>query len=50
MVRYLSASQIRDNRQLRRHLNYLVETDMARGEKDNITAVAVIPCLSEEEV
>ncbi len=49
LVRYLSAAQIRDNRQLRRHLNFLVETDMARGEKDNITAVAVIPCLSEKE-
>ncbi len=49
LVRFLSAGQIRDNRQLRRHLNFLVETDMARGEKDNITAVAVIPHRSEKE-
>lgn len=43
LVHYLSGQQIGDNKKMRMHLNYLVETVKQRGEKDNITAVGVIP-------
>jgi len=41
--RYLSKGQIADNKMLRMHLNFLTETVKYRGEKDNISAIGVIP-------
>ena len=43
LCRYLSGKQFKDNKMIRIHLNYLVETVKHKGEKDNITALAVIP-------
>lgn len=42
-VRYLAAEQIEDNKMLRMHLNYLVEQVKLNGEKDNISAIGIIP-------
>ena len=46
-VRYLDGRQLRDNRQIRMHLNFLTETVKSRGERDNISCVAVIPIAEE---
>lgn len=43
MERYLSSSQFENNKMIRMHLNYLVELDKQRLEKDNISAVCIIP-------
>ncbi|MBR5515671.1 MAG: serine/threonine-protein phosphatase [Clostridia bacterium] len=40
---YLSGERIEDNKMLRMHLNFLVETVKQRGEKDNISVIGVIP-------
>lgn len=42
-IRYMSGKQMDDNKKIRMHLNYLVETVKNRGEKDNITAIGIIP-------
>lgn len=47
LLRYFNAKQIKDNKTLRVHLNYMVEQVKLRGETDNISAVGVIP-VSEE--
>lgn len=44
LERYLSAKALRSSQIVRMHLNFLVEQVKMRGEKDNISAVAVIPC------
>lgn len=46
LVRYMDAKVIKDSRTMRMHLNFLVEQVKMRGERDNITAVGVIPILS----
>jgi len=46
--RYLSKGQITNNKMLRMHLNFLTETVKNRGEKDNISAIGVIPVVHEE--
>lgn len=43
LKRYLSGSNMKDNKKLRMHLNFLVETVKGRGEKDNISAIGVVP-------
>jgi len=43
LLRYFDSSQIHDNRTFRMHINYMIEQIKQRGEKDNITAVGVIP-------
>lgn len=42
---YLSGSLFKDNKMLRMHLQYLVEQVKARGEKDNISVIGVVPVL-----
>lgn len=43
MTHYLRGAQFPDNKMLRMHLNYLVEEVKSRGEKDNITAIGIVP-------
>ncbi len=43
LKRYLTGGSIKDNQQLRMHLNFLVEQSKTKGEKDNISCLAVIP-------
>lgn len=43
ITRYMSAKVIKDNKMMRMHLNYLVEQVKMRGERDNISAIGVIP-------
>ena len=43
--RYLDPTRIKDNKQMRMHLNFLVDQMKQRGEKDNITAIGVYPYL-----
>lgn len=41
--RYLSGNQFQSNKMIRMHLNYLVETCKQRLEKDNISAICIVP-------
>ena len=43
LQRYLSSKTVKSNQTMRMHLNFLVEQVKMRGEKDNISAIAVIP-------
>ena len=43
LIRYLGGRQFNENRELHMRLNYLIELDKTRGEKDNLSAVAVVP-------
>ena len=43
LVRYMNGSQFNEDKEIYMHLNYLIEQDKTRGEKDNITAAAVVP-------
>lgn len=43
LKRYLSGSNMNDNKQMRMHLNFLVETVKGRGERDNISAIGIVP-------
>lgn len=43
--RYLDSSSINNNKQIRMHLNFLVEQVKQRGERDNITAIGICPYL-----
>lgn len=43
MQHYLSGSYMKDNKVMRMHLNFLVETAKDRGEKDNISAIGITP-------
>ncbi len=43
LIYYLQGSQFNDNKMIRMHLNYLVEQVKNRGEKDNISAIGVVP-------
>lgn len=47
LERYFSASVAKSNKTVRMHLNYLVEQMKNRGERDNISAIAVIPYRSD---
>ena len=49
LARYLSSKVIRNNQTARMHMNFLVEQVKMRGEKDNISAIAVIPCINANE-
>ena len=40
--RYISGTQIKDNKMMRIHLNFLADTVIRRGEGDNISAIGVI--------
>ena len=41
MKRYLSAESMQDNKKMRMHLNFLVQTAKERGEKDNISVIGI---------
>ena len=43
LIRYLSGRQFKENRELYMRLNYLIELDKKRGEKDNLSAVVIVP-------
>lgn len=43
LLRYLSGNQMKDNKMMRMHLNYLVETVKNRDEKDNISVIGITP-------
>ena len=43
LIRYLDGRQFKDNRELYLRLNYLIELDKTRGEKDNLSAVVIVP-------
>ena len=47
LMRYLWGGQFKENKMIRMHLNCLVETVKERGEKDNISAISVIPYREE---
>ena len=48
LQRYLSSKAVKTNQTMRMHLNFLVEQVKMRGEKDNISAIAVIPTRNAE--
>jgi len=48
LQRYLSSKAVKNNQTMRMHLNFLVEQVKLRGEKDNISAIAVIPTTRNE--
>lgn len=41
--RYLSGKQFQSNKMIRMHLNFLVELDKQRMEKDNISVICIVP-------
>ena len=43
LIRSLNGWQFKDNRELYMRLNYLIELDKTRGEKDNLSAVVIVP-------
>ena len=43
LIRYLDGRQFHEDKEIRMHLNYLIELDKKRGEKDNLSAVAIVP-------
>lgn len=49
LERYLSPKATRNGQAARMHLNFLVEQVKMRGERDNISVIAVIPDMSEGE-
>lgn len=49
LERYLSSRIVRNCQTARMHLNFLVEQVKMRGEKDNISAIAVIPTMLETD-
>lgn len=44
LIRYLNGRQFNEDLELYMRLKYLIELDKERGEKDNLTAVAIVPC------
>lgn len=43
LIRYLSGRQFSGDEDLSLHLQYLIELDKTRGEKDNLSAAAIVP-------
>ena len=49
LIRYLGGSQFKEDRELYMRLNYLIELDKSRGEKDNLSAIAIVPYCEQSD-